>query len=318
MAERVFLSFSLSRLSIAALVIAIAAAALILSACGGDDEPEPTPTVAVPTAVPTAAPTQVPPTATPTPVPPTATPTAVPPTATPTPVPPTATPTPVPPTPTPTPVPPTPTPTPVPPTPTPTPFPEPVGSIDELEITGATRVGDLMAYLSPEEIGCVRGAIGPEIFDSIQEFPLGSVPGGVDNLPLQCLSPDNVIGLQIAFMSAAVGGLSTETRTCMRAVARENPLALGIGEPGPDTDFADVMRGAFQINLCMTDEEAAAFAGAEAPDLPPPSVSRCLEERLGGIDTLLALFTGQEPDLDAMLALFAAAAECGIDPEVLK
>lgn len=175
-----------------------------------------------------------------------------------------------------------------------------------------------MAYLSPEEIGCVRGAIGPEIFDSIQEFPLGSVPGGVDNLPLQCLSPDNVIGLQIAFMSAAVGGLSTETRTCMRAVARENPLALGIGEPGPDTDFADVMRGAFQINLCMTDEEAAAFAGAEAPDLPPPSVSRCLEERLGGIDTLLALFTGQEPDLDAMLALFAAAAECGIDPEVLK
>ena len=45
MLERVFLPFSLSRLSFAAMVIAIAAAALIVSACGGDDEPEPTPTV---------------------------------------------------------------------------------------------------------------------------------------------------------------------------------------------------------------------------------------------------------------------------------
>ena len=317
MLERVFLPSSLSRLSFVAMAIAIAAAALIVSACGGDEEPEPTPTVAAPTA---AVPTQVPPTATPTEVPPTATPTQVPPTATPTPVPPTAnadartpdadaTPTPVPP---------TPTPTPVPPTPTPTPFPEPVGSIDDLEITGATRVGDLMAYLSQDEVSCIREAIGAEIFDSIQEFPLGSVPGGAGNLPLQCLTPDNVIGLNIAFMSAEAGGLSTETRTCIRAVAQENPLAIGLGEPGPDTDFGDVMRGAFQINLCMTDEEATALIGADSPGLPPPSVSRCMEEQLGTIDALLAVFTGQEPDLEAMLALFAAAAECGFDTAIIK
>lgn len=309
---RVFLSSNLNRWS-AAMLVAIAAGALIVSACGGDDkpEPEPTPTTAAVVTDPTATSTAVPPTATPTAVPPTATSTSVPPTATPTPVPPTATPTPVPPTPTPTPVPPTPTPTPVPPTPTATPFPQAEGSIDELEITGATRVGDLMAYLSLDEIGCIRGAIGPEIFDSIQEFPLGSVPGGVGNLPLQCLSPENVIGLNIAFMSAEAGGLSTETRTCIRAVAEENPLAIGIGEPGPDTDFADVMRGAFQINLCMTDEEAAALMGGDASDLPPPSVSRCIEERLGSIEALLAFFTGQEPDPEEIFALFAAAAECG-------
>ena len=206
----------------------------------------------------------------------------------------------------------------MPPTPTPTPFPEPVGSIDDLEITGATRVGDLMAYLSQDEVGCIRGAIGAEIFDSIQEFPLGSVPGGAGNLPLQCLSPDNVIGLNIAFLSAEAGGLSTETRTCIRAVAQENPLAIGIGEPGPDTDFSDVMRGAFQINLCMTDEEAAALVGADSPGLPPPSVSRCMEEQLGSIDDLLAIFTGQEPDLDVMLGLFAAAVECGFDTTIIK
>ena len=312
---RVFLSSNLNRWS-AAVLVAIAAGALIVSACGGDDEPEPTPTATV--VAPAATPTAAPPAATPTPVPPTATSTTVPPTATPTPVPPTATSTPVPPVPTPTPVPPTPTSTAVPPTPTPTPYPQAEGSIDELEITGATRVGDLMAYLSPAEIGCVREAIGPEIFDSIQQIPLSSVPGGVGNLPLQCLSPDNVIGLNIAFMSAEAGGLSTETRTCIRAVARENPLAIGIGEPGPDTDFADVMRGAFQINLCMTDEEAAALAGVDSPGLPPPSVSRCVEEQLGGIETLLALFTGQEPDPEAMLDLFAAAAVCGLDPAVIK
>ncbi|MDD9994356.1 MAG: hypothetical protein OXS35_01215 [Dehalococcoidia bacterium] len=168
-----------------------------------------------------------------------------------------------------------------------------------------------MAYLSPAERGCIRDAIGAEIFDSIQQFPLGSVPGGVENLPLQCLSPENLIGMNIAFMSAAAGGLSTETRTCIRAVAREYPLAIGIGEPGPDTDFADVMRGAFQVNLCMTDEEAAALMGGDASDLPPPSVSRCIQERLGSMEVLLSFLTGQEPDLEEILELFAAAAECG-------
>ena len=307
---RVFLSSNLNRWS-AAMLIAIAAGALIVSACGGGDEPEPTPT-ATPTSVPPmATPTSVPPTATSSPVPPTATPTPLPPTATPTPLPPTATSTPVPPTPTATPIPPTPTATPIPPTPTATPFPQAEDSIDELEITGATRVGDLMAYLSPAERGCIRDAIGAEIFDSIQQFPLGSVPGGVENLPLQCLSPENLIGMNIAFMSAAAGGLSTETRTCIRAVAREYPLAIGIGEPGPDTDFADVMRGAFQVNLCMTDEEAAALMGGDASDLPPPSVSRCIQERLGSMEVLLSFLTGQEPDLEEILELFAAAAECG-------
>ena len=305
---RVFLSSNLNRWS-AAVLVAIAAGALILSACGGDDEPEPTPTATV--AAPAATSTAAPPAATPTAVPPTATSTAVPPAATPTAVPPTATSTPVPPTATPTAVPPTPTSTPVPPMPTPTPYPQAEGSIDEFEITGATRVGDLMAYLSPAEIDCVREAIGAEIFDSIQQFPLGSVPGGVGNLPLQCLSPDNVIGLHIAFMSAEAGGISTESRICIRAVAQENPLAIGIGEPGPDTDFSDVMRGAFQINLCMTDEEAAALMGDDTSDLPPPSVSRCIEQRLGSLDVLLAFFTGQEPDPEALVDLFAAAAECG-------
>ncbi|MCY4581954.1 MAG: hypothetical protein OXE50_04025 [Chloroflexi bacterium] len=236
---------------------------------------------------------------------------------------PTATPTPRP-TPTPT---PTATPTPA-PTPTPTPTPEPApmeeptpdammpkpeaGSVDDLVITDSTTVGDLMAVLSETEVLCLRDAVGAATLDAVQNLPLADAPpGALGALPFECLSQENAIGISIAMMSADAGGLSEETRGCISALATENPSVLGIG--GPPEDPAELFGTAIQMQLCMTDEEAARFAADSGAAMPPPSVMRCIEEQLGSLDDLLILFTGAEPDLSKIGELMAAAQECGLD-----
>ncbi len=214
------------------------------------------------------------------------------------------------------------TPTPVPPTPTPTPAPEPTpdammpkpdaGSIEDLVITESTTVGDLMAALSESEVSCLRDAVGEATLGAVMNLPLASAPpGAMDALPFECLAPENSIGISIAMMSAAAGGLSSETRSCISDLAMENPSVLGIGEPPEDP--TELFSTAIQIQLCMSDEEAARFAGDSGEQMPPPSVMRCMEEQLGSLEDLLALFFGGEPDLAALGELMAAAETCGLE-----
>ena len=225
------------------------------------------------------------------------------PTPTPTPSPtPTATPTPSPT--------PTSTPTPVPPTPTPAPVLVP---IEEFEITQTTTVGELMAYLSEEEVACVSNTIGAAIFDSIQGLAFAAIPPGTADLPFECLSLETAINLQIAFVSLEAGGLSAETRNCIRAIGIENPFLFGVGEPPANP--AALIGAGFQMQLCLNDEEAARLAPDANATAPPPSVLRCLEEQLGSVEDLIAVFSGQEPDPEAMLGLLAAAMECGLELE---
>lgn len=223
------------------------------------------------------------------------------------------------PTPTPT---PTATPTPVPPTPTPTPAPESTpdammpkpeaGSIEDLVINESTTVGDLMAVLSESEVSCLRDAVGGATLDAVQNVPLANAPpGAMDALPFECLSPESAIGISIAMMSAEAGGLSAETRGCISALAMENPSALGIGEPPADPSA--LFGTAIQMQLCMNDEEAARFAANSGAELPPPSVMRCMEEQLGGLEDLFTLFSGGEPDLAKLGELMAAAQTCGLE-----
>ena len=204
-----------------------------------------------------------------------------------------------------TPVPATATPTAIPPTASPTSVPIPV---DQLVITETSTVRDLMSPLSGDEIACVRETIGPEIFDTIQDIPLSSLPSDAGELPWQCISPEKAIGLNVAILSASVGGLSAETRSCITGVAVENPGALGIGAP-PES-FGELISGAIRVQLCLTDEEAAAFAASQGAALPSPSSLQCLEEQLGGEEALLAMLTDEEQAEQAMLNLFSAAVAC--------
>lgn len=182
--------------------------------------------------------------------------------------------------------------------------------MEDLVITGSTTVGELMAALSDDEVACVQDAIGADTFALIQNLPMSSVPPGVE-LPSECFTPESTIAMTIAFMSVEAGGLSAETRGCITALAMEDPSVLGIGEPPEDP--AALFGTAIQMQLCMTDEEAARFAANSGAELPPPSVMQCMEEQLGSLEDLFTLFTGGEPDLAKLGTLMAAAQTCGLE-----
>ncbi len=187
--------------------------------------------------------------------------------------------------------------------------------INELVLTDATTVGNLLAAFSPEEVDCIRSAIGPEAVDMMRDVPLQSLPGGTSDFPIHCLSVENSVGLTVAFMSSEAGGLSAETRSCITNLGIENPSILGMGQP-PDNPAA-LFAGAIQMQLCLTDEEAAAFAAMQGTELPSPSALRCLEEQFGGREAFMESLTDPEAGEEAILGIFAAAMACGevIQPE---
>ena len=219
---------------------------------------------------------------------------------------------------------PTATPTPVPPTPTPTPAQEPTpdammpqpgaGSAEDFVITDSTTVGELLAMLSASELSCVRDAAGGAL-EAFQDVPLSAVPSETmeSSLPIQCLTPESAISVQIAMMSAAAGGLSADTRGCIREVAAENPGLFTEAEPTSAAEAAALMSAGIQLQLCLSDEEALALVGGDADGFPPPSVLRCMDEQLGGLEDLLALFFGGAPDLEKLGELMAAGEACGLE-----
>lgn len=208
------------------------------------------------------------------------------------------------PTPTPTQVPPTPMPTQTPPAPTPTQTPV---TIEDLDITDSTTVREIMAALSDGEVDCVRDAIGASTFDALQGMALSDVVSGTEGFPLECLTPEKAIDMSIAFMSAEAGGLSADTRNCIRDAAIVNPGVLGAGDPGIDT--AGGLIASIQTHLCLSNEEYAAIASGTDAELPPPSVLKCLVEQLGGLESLAESFSAEVDD-DVALVLFSAAMNC--------
>ena len=218
---------------------------------------------------------------------------------------------------------PTPTATPVPPAPTATATPEPTPtatavpelaptpipvSIHELEITATTTVREVVAAFSEEEGTCIREAIGADAFNLIADVPVTSLQGGTEDFPIQCLGTESTVGFVVANLSAEAGGLSSETRSCISGIATENPSVLGMGPP-PES-FGEVIAGAVRIQLCLSDDEAAAWAASQGMELPPPSALQCLEEQVGGEEALLAMLSDEAQAEMAMQNLFTAALAC--------
>ena len=195
------------------------------------------------------------------------------------------------------------------PTPTPTPTAVPVSvPIEDLDITGSTTVGEIIGALSDTESDCVRYTMGAGTLDAILGVALAGVPPGAADFPLDCLTQDNAVHIGIAFMALEAGGLSAETRECVRGIALESPHVLGIGDP--PADAASAMIGILQGHLCLSDEEAAALSVGRDVDLPPPSALRCMERHLGGPESMVAVFSAAEPDTSDAFNLLSAAMAC--------
>ena len=198
-----------------ALVFALTA---LVAACGSDPTPAPTATQAPP---PTAAPTEPPaptpePTEAPSPTPePTPTPTTAPaPTAT---TAPTATATAM-----------------------PTEVPAPTMTLADLQFTQATVGKDLFDLLSQEETDCIKGAVGEQVYQVIMATPILMAAGDASGAAFlfNCLTPENVIYLGVAFLSAQAGGWSDDSRACIVQVGLEHPRARSSSGSGWTQDRA--------------------------------------------------------------------------------
>ena len=229
---------------------------------------------------------------------------------------PTSTPVPTP-VPTPTPL-PTATPTPIPATATPTPEPAPAGSIDDLVFNETTTARDVIAFFSEDEVACLRRTVGDDAFNMLIDTPVMGGSESTPPFPVDCLTPESITGFWVAMLSSQAGGLSAESRSCIKDVVAANPSVLGFQEPTTESDFAALLASGIEMQLCLTDEEAMALAGGQGGgEFPPPSVMRCMEERLGSqeefLEMFLSMFSGEVTDPEALLAVFAAAEECGLD-----
>ena len=181
-------------------------------------------------------------------------------------------------------------------------------SFGGMEITETTTVREVLSAFSAEEQACIREAIGAELIDSMADVPVASLPEGASAFPVQCIGAQSVVDFAVANISAEAGGLSPETVECITEIATENPGIVGAGPP-PES-FGEVIAGAVRMQLCLTDEEAAAMAANQGVALPSPSQLQCLEDQLGGEEALLAMLTDESQAEQGMMNLFSAAMAC--------
>ena len=169
----------------------------------------------------------------------------------------------------------------------------PVKSIGDL---GETATGaDLVAALSEGEAQCVWTTMGSADYEAMRSRTLAETAAIGDAFPLECLEPDNAIDLGVVGMSLAAGGLSSDSRACIRDGFAEH------GFPDETMNPTDSLRSLFSMLLCLTDEEALALdmTGGEDP-LPLPSQLRCISERT---------------DLENLFRVYEAFVELGTSTE---
>ena len=188
------------------------------------------------------------------------------------------------------------------------------------DITADSTGADLISAISAEEAQCLRTAVGDAAYEALHDLPLSASATGFDAFPLGCLSADNATDLSVAMISLQAGGLSAESRTCIKGVFGE------LGVPGDAMSMADSMRSFITMQLCLTDEEAQAMSGPVPADdaLPLPSQLRCVAEQtdLENLFIVYEAFTNLDPSteppapspemLTAVAEIMAAQEACGI------
>ena len=197
--------------------------------------------------------------------------------------------------------------------PTATPMPPP-DMMPGLMIDENTLGSDIVAMMSEAEVECLRGALGDETYAAMQAAPVLMFADALE-MVATCFSPELSAGIALSVISAQVGGLSAESGACLKDFYAEH------GATGPnDSDPAAGFIYMFTFQMCLTDEEAMAFAGGDE-SMPLPSELRCLTSQtsienltilLSGLE---ALFTGNaSPEmLQALQELQAASEVCGVD-----
>ena len=115
-----------------------------------------------------------------------------------------------------------------------------MGSLRDLVINPKTVGKQLLDPLSADEVSCIKEAVGQDFYTIIQVTPIAAFGGSVSSATFlfDCLIPESIVLIGIAFLDAQAGGWTEETRQCITDVGLEHPEAvlrqdgLGMARPG--------------------------------------------------------------------------------------
>lgn len=114
--------------------------------------------------------------------------------------------------------------------------------------------------LPEEEVSCIRGRVGEELFESFLGATVTAAFAPAASL-LDCLTLESKTALFAAFSSSRVDGLRPEAGVCMATLVADSPhiLALGFGALDVDeleeSELARLGNEAATLFDCLNSEE---------------------------------------------------------------
>ena len=143
----------------------------------------------------------------------------------------------------------------------------PMGDLRDLVINPKTVGKQLLDPLSADEVSCVKEAVGEDFYTIIQVTPIAAFGGNVSSAAFlfDCLTPETIVLIGIAFLDAQAGGWTGETRQCITDVGLEHPEAVYVrmGLEWQDdlapSHATETLDHNVRIYECMTSAEKQSF-----------------------------------------------------------
>ncbi len=168
-------------------------------------------------------------------------------------------------------------------------------------LDASTTGKDLFDRLSEQEAACIKGVLGDAMYQAMLSFPL--LAGGGDPAAAApifgCLTPETAVLVGVAFLDAAAGGRSEQSRKCIADFALQHPELIlarfGIELTDETTydgeETLDILLGFYD---CMTESEKAValielytsidnlspLTGEDLVALLPESEASCVRDTL--------------------------------------
>ena len=171
-------------------------------------------------------------------------------------------------------------------------------------VDASTTGQDLMDRLSEEENACIKAAFGDAVYEILRGTPLLAATGsGGDSsaaAPLfACLTQENVVLAGAAFLTAAAGGYSDESRVCITDLVLRHPdfiySRLGFEWTGEELTtpeetpavilgfydcLADSEKAVWLFRIFTAVDAASPLTGADLIALLPESQAMCVRDTL--------------------------------------
>lgn len=172
----------------------------------------------------------------------------------------------------------------------------------------------LAEELSDSELACLAGNAETDQLLKLLASPELASPEQQTQL-IECLEEETVLRIFLTGIIGETGTLSEETSACIRAgsegIGLRSVMLAGIAGD-EQTAMVGSMSAFFVTVACLNDEEWETAGPAMDMDASDRESLQCVLEELGGPEGLSATLETQGQA--GFMALFGAAANCGLDP----